>query len=158
VLGAEFVAVLLIIVYMGAISILFLFVVMMLNLRVMQLYAVFNNYFPIISFIGLFFIFQFGYIIYMIFGFFKLNGFFVDNLFDMWVSVVFYKGNASYVGWVLYNFFSHFVLLAGIVLLVSMIGVIVLTVDFQYRPVKKKEAYILVRRDISAVSFWRSKV
>lgn len=139
---------------MGAISILFLFVVMMLNLRVMQLYAAFNNYFPVASFIGLFFAFQFVYIIYITSGFFRVNEFFVDNLFEFWLGIVFYKGNASYIGWVLYNFLSHFVLLASIVLLISMLGVIVLTVDFQYRPVKKKESYVLVKRNVSAVSFW----
>lgn len=139
---------------MGAISILFLFVVMMLNLRVMQLYAAFNNYFPVASFIGLFFAFQFVYVIYMISGFFKVDEFFIDNLFGTWIDSVFYKGNASYIGWVLYNFFGYFVLLAGLILLVSMIGVIVLTVDFQYRAVKRKDVYVLIKRDITAVSFW----
>lgn len=34
-----------------------------------------------------------------------------------------------------------------------MIGSIVLTVDFEYRPLKRKESYSAVKRDISTVSY-----
>lgn len=46
-IGAEFLAILLVIIYVGAISILFLFVVMMLNLKVVELHSTFYNYLPI---------------------------------------------------------------------------------------------------------------
>jgi NADH-quinone oxidoreductase subunit J len=51
-LGAEFLAILIIIVYIGAISILFLFVIMMLNLRIVEVYNSLINYFSIGSFLG----------------------------------------------------------------------------------------------------------
>lgn len=47
-LGAEFLSILLVIIYVGAISILFLFVVMMLNLKVVELHSTFYHYFPIV--------------------------------------------------------------------------------------------------------------
>src|ERR1700727_76460 len=56
--GAEFLAILLFIIYVGAISILFLFVIMLLNLRIVELHSTFFNYFPVGSFLGLFFFFE----------------------------------------------------------------------------------------------------
>lgn len=54
-LGAEFLAILIFIIYIGAISILFLFVIMLLNLRTVELHSTFFNYLPVGSFLGLFF-------------------------------------------------------------------------------------------------------
>ncbi len=47
IIGAEFLALSLIIIYVGAISILFLFVIMMLNLRTVELYNKYTIYIPI---------------------------------------------------------------------------------------------------------------
>jgi NADH-quinone oxidoreductase subunit J len=63
ILGAEFLAILLLIVYVGAVSILFIFVVMMLNLRVTEVYNTLMNYLPIGSFIGFFFLAEMLYMI-----------------------------------------------------------------------------------------------
>ena len=57
-LGAEFLSILIVIIYIGAISILFLFVIMMLNLRIVEVYNTLVSYFPIGSFLGLFFFFR----------------------------------------------------------------------------------------------------
>lgn len=59
VVGAEFLAIILLIVYVGAISILFVFVVMLLNLRVVELYSTFLHYLPIGAFVGFYFFFEF---------------------------------------------------------------------------------------------------
>jgi NADH-quinone oxidoreductase subunit J len=56
-LGAEFLSILIIIIYIGAISILFLFVIMMLNLRIVEVYNTLISYFPIASFLSIFFFF-----------------------------------------------------------------------------------------------------
>jgi NADH-quinone oxidoreductase subunit J len=56
-LGAEFLAILLITVYIGAIAILFLFVVMLLNLRVVELHSSLQYHIPIGIFLGLIFFF-----------------------------------------------------------------------------------------------------
>lgn len=53
--GAEFLAIAVLIIYVGAIAILFLFVVMMLNLRILELYSSFHYHIPIGGIIGLFF-------------------------------------------------------------------------------------------------------
>jgi NADH-quinone oxidoreductase subunit J len=54
--GAEFVALTLIIVYVGAISILLLFVIMMLNLRLVEIYNTYSIYIPITYIIALLFV------------------------------------------------------------------------------------------------------
>jgi NADH-quinone oxidoreductase subunit J len=54
-LGAEFLFVLFLIVYVGAVAILFLFVIMLLNLRVVEGYNSFYNYMPIGLFVGFYF-------------------------------------------------------------------------------------------------------
>jgi len=63
ILGAEFLSILLVIVYVGAVSILFIFVVMMLNLRVLEVYHTIVTYLPIGIFFGFFFLLEIFYII-----------------------------------------------------------------------------------------------
>ena len=59
-LGAEFVAMLLIIVYVGAVAVLFLFVVMMLDVDFAELKAGMAQYLPIALLIGVVLLMQFG--------------------------------------------------------------------------------------------------
>jgi NADH-quinone oxidoreductase subunit J len=53
--GAEFLGILLITVYVGAIAILFLFVVMLLNLRIVELYSTMQYHVPVGAFVGVLF-------------------------------------------------------------------------------------------------------
>jgi NADH-quinone oxidoreductase subunit J len=63
-IGAEFLAILLITVYVGAIAILFLFVVMLLNLRMVEVYSSFYYHIPIGAFVGLLFYLIVFFILY----------------------------------------------------------------------------------------------
>src|SRR6185312_15348128 len=72
-LGAELLSVLLIIIYIGAISILFLFVIMMLNLRIVEVYNSIVSYFPIGIFLGIYFFFFFFLLIKKDFNFLSIN-------------------------------------------------------------------------------------
>ena len=58
ILGAEFLAISISIIYVGAISILFPFVVTSLNLRVVELYSPYFSYLPIGTFLGILSIFE----------------------------------------------------------------------------------------------------
>jgi NADH-quinone oxidoreductase subunit J len=62
ILGSEFLAILFFVIYVGAVSILFLFVVMLLHLRNVELFSTLNNYFPVSSFVGLFLFFNLFYL------------------------------------------------------------------------------------------------
>ncbi len=64
ILGVEFIAITFLIVYVGAIAVLFLFVVMMLNIKILELDETFWKYLPIGLFISSIFLFQ---ILFMIF-------------------------------------------------------------------------------------------
>jgi NADH-quinone oxidoreductase subunit J len=123
-LGAEFLALLLLIVYVGAISILFLFVVMMLNLRVVELIDVFLNYLPIGGTIGFIFLFEMFY-------FMKLNySFFIHSSYEIifsYIDYVYIRSNLLVLSEVLFNYNVFFVIFAGVILFISMIGSIVLT-------------------------------
>ena len=57
-LGVEFLAMLLLVVYVGAVSVLFLFVIMMLNVKIAQAYENLLRYIPIGFFLSLSFLFE----------------------------------------------------------------------------------------------------
>jgi NADH-quinone oxidoreductase subunit J len=67
-LGADFIGLIILIVYIGAIAVLFLFVVMMLNIRLLENAFNFTIYIPIIIFLSLIFIFQIIYFFFNIFN------------------------------------------------------------------------------------------
>ena len=63
ILGVEFIAMLFLVVYVGAITVLFLFVVMMLNVKIVELNERFLRYLPIGLFIGVIFFVEIIYLI-----------------------------------------------------------------------------------------------
>lgn len=123
-LGADFIGLVILIVYIGAIAVLFLFVVMMLNIRLLENTFVFSIHIPIIVFLSLIFIFQ---IIYFFFNIFNLIE--VENL------VYYFNWNfsnnvqISSIGELLFNKLYVIFISAAILLFISMIGAIVLTMD-----------------------------
>jgi NADH-quinone oxidoreductase subunit J len=58
-LGADFIGLIILIVYIGAIAVLFLFVVMMLNIRLLEIASTFTVYLPLALFLSLIFFLQF---------------------------------------------------------------------------------------------------
>lgn len=139
-LGVEFMAVVLLMVYVGAISVLFLFVVMLLNLRLVELHSMFFSYFSVGWFLLFFTIVVFFMILGLDYGLFKSVFFLEDNFFDS-LLVGAARYNITYLGNVLYNVYGHLVLIAGLVLLLAMMASIVLTVDFSYREKMVLPAY-----------------
>src|ERR1700712_3354408 len=67
-LGADFIGLIILIVYIGAIAVLFLFVVMMLNIRLLENSFSFSIYIPIIAFLSLIFLLQIIYFFFNIFN------------------------------------------------------------------------------------------
>lgn len=126
-LGAEFLFVLFLIVYVGAVAILFLFVIMLLNLRVVETYNTFYNYMPIGLFVAFYFL--------LFILFFLASDFLSPLLLDFslsenhsqnWVSFLFFKSNVYSIGELLYNYYNHFFILAGLLLLMALLGIITL--------------------------------
>jgi len=119
-LGAEFLAMILIVVYVGAVAVLFLFVIMMLDVDFSELREGFLEYMPIGLVIGGVFLFE----LLLTVGFWVINPATSKAITAAIPSNV---SNTEALGLVLYTTYIHYFQLAGMVLLVAMIGAIVLT-------------------------------
>jgi NADH-quinone oxidoreductase subunit J len=121
-MGAEFLAMILVIVYVGAVAVLFLFVVMMLDINFAELRSGFFQYLPIGALVGLVLLAE----LVLVFG--------------AWVTApdvaaaaaaptppLAQATNTAALGAVLYTRFIYPFQAAGLILLVAMIGAIVLT-------------------------------
>ena len=138
-LGAEFVAMLLVIVYVGAVAVLFLFVVMMLDVDFAELKAEMAKYMPLALLIGLIILMQFV----MAFGAWEAN----EAAETMRTQVIpVDKHNTQALGLILYDQYFLLFQLAGLILLVAMIGAIVLTLRHR-QDVKRQNVLTQMYRD-----------
>ena len=115
--GAEFLAMILVVVYVGAVAVLFLFVVMMLDVDFTELRSGMLNYLPVGGVIGLILLAE----LVLLFGTWSLPGS------EMNVANPDAVQNTRALGLVLYTKYVFFFQTAGLILLVAMIGAIVLT-------------------------------
>ncbi|WP_170558473.1 NADH-quinone oxidoreductase subunit J [Ruegeria atlantica] len=138
-LGAEFVAMLLIIVYVGAVAVLFLFVVMMLDVDFAELKAEMARYMPLALLIGLVILMQFV----MAFGAWDSAQGVEANLAQ---PVPTDRHNTEALGVILYDQYFLLFQLAGLILLVAMIGAIVLTLRHR-QDIKRQDIVGQMMRD-----------
>ena len=116
-LGAEFLAMLLVVVYVGAVAVLFLFVVMMLDINFVELREGFQRYMPLGLGVG-------GLLLAEILFVFFNSADMPDTA--VMVSEV---SNTRALGRILYTDYIYLFQLAGLILLVAMIGAIALTLS-----------------------------
>ena len=126
-LGAEFLALILVIVYVGAVLVLFLFVVMMLDVDFAELRQGFLQYLPIGAFLGLILLIELALVV----GTWAI-GPDVSQAIATPIPPIARMFNAEALGHVLYTRYVYFFQAAGMVLLVAMVGAIVLTL--QHKP------------------------
>ncbi|CUH44427.1 NADH-quinone oxidoreductase subunit J [Ruegeria atlantica] len=138
-LGAEFVAMLLIIVYVGAVAVLFLFVVMMLDVDFAELKAEMARYMPLALLIGLVILMQFV----MAFGAWDSAQGAASNLAQ---PISTDRHNTEALGVILYDQYFLLFQLAGLILLVAMIGAIVLTLRHR-KDIKRQDIVGQMMRD-----------
>ncbi|MBT2185493.1 NADH-quinone oxidoreductase subunit J [Sphingobium nicotianae] len=119
-LSAEFVAMLLVIVYVGAVAVLFLFVVMMLDIDFAQLRAGFVSYFPLGGAIAVVLLVE----LVLGVGAWKAGAI---NLGQRAARLPDATPNIEAIGQLLYTRYIFLFEAAGLILLVAMIGAIVLT-------------------------------
>jgi NADH-quinone oxidoreductase subunit J len=138
-LGAEFLAMLLLIVYVGAVAVLFLFVVMMLDVDFAQLKAEMARYMPLALLIGVILLMQFG----IAFGNWQLaDGAEAARAAPPPEGVE----NTASLGLILYDKYFLLFQLAGLILLVAMIGAIVLTLRHR-QDIKRQDILAQMYRD-----------
>ncbi|MFL2774856.1 MAG: NADH-quinone oxidoreductase subunit J [Paracoccaceae bacterium] len=138
-LGAEFLAMLLIIVYVGAVAVLFLFVVMMLDVDFSTLKAEMAGYLPIALLIGVVLVMQLG----MAFGVWSYAE---TALGAREVLANSEHHNTKALGLILYDRYFILFQLSGLILLVAMIGAIVLTLRHR-KNVKRQNILSQIYRD-----------
>ena len=117
-LGAEFLALILIVVYVGAVAVLFLFVVMMLDVDFVQLKQGFVRYLPVGALIALFVGAELGTAVF---------GWKVSSAAAHAASPAGTIANTQALGRVLYTQYAYFFEASGMILLTAMLGAIVLT-------------------------------
>ncbi|MBE1290957.1 MAG: NADH-quinone oxidoreductase subunit J [Rhodobacteraceae bacterium] len=138
-LGAEFVAMLLIIVYVGAVAVLFLFVVMMLDVDFAELKAGMAQYLPLSLLIGAILLMQLG----MVFGPWEFS----DTAQSLRAAPTpTDTHNTAALGLILYDQYFLLFQLAGLILLVAMIGAIVLTLRHR-KDIKRQNVLEQMWRD-----------
>ena len=119
-MGAEFLGMMLIVVYVGAVAVLFLFVIMMLDVDFVELREGFIAYLPIGIVIGGIFMVE---LLLVVFSWVINPGIAKQITAAIPTNV----SNTEALGLVLYTKYVHYFQIAGMVLLVAMIGAIVLT-------------------------------
>ncbi len=148
-IGAEFLGMIMLIVYVGAVAVLFLFVVMMLNIveQVTKRSSRkgFINYISVGSIVGAIIFLE----LLVVIGGWKYKGTFIP-LSDININVD--LSNTHVLGNILYTDYIHLFQIAGMILLVAMIGAITLT--FSKRENIKRQNYFeqIQREKTSAVS------
>lgn len=126
-IGAEFIAMLLVVVYVGAVAVLFLFVVMMLDVDFVELKDGTLRYWPFAMLVGV--VFAAEIFLASVLG--------VHSRPDAFDAAPGADTNAEAIGQVMYTDYLLLFQLAGIVLLIAMIGAIVLTL--RHRPDVKRQ-------------------
>ena len=119
-IGAEFLAMLLVVVYVGAVAVLFLFVVMMLDINFAEMRAGFQKYLPLGLIVGGILVFE---LVAAMYG---------DAFKGTTLPEASEIANTTRLGGVLYTKYIYLFQVAGLILLVAMIGAISLTM--RHRP------------------------
>ena len=120
-LGAEFLAMILVVVYVGAVAVLFLFVVMMLDINFVKLREGFLQYLPFGALLGIVLIIELGILF--------LTKSFSENSLSKFVElpIINEVENTKLIGQVLYTNYFYLFQISGLILLVAMVGSITLT-------------------------------
>ena len=199
-LNLDFFALIFLIVYVGAIAVLFLFVVMMLNIKLTEVHESIFHYLPIGGFVGFIFFLEFYFLFnqeivplhldnfsqqndsFLVFQFylFAISGFlkygfttpnfsekfqlYSDSFFEklanidkfssnkidyvIWPTLIDSKTPVEALGQVLYTYYSYFFIVASLILLISMIGAIMLTLN-PNRAVKRQQVFEQNARDFA---------
>ena len=148
-IDVDFIGISYILVYVGAVSILFLFILMLINIRVSELLSNSENSILLLSLVGLFFIGTVSPIIPNEFSkfleIFSNTIYYVSN--NSWETNVSAISNISSLGNIMYTSYSILLLIASLILLLAMVGAIVITI-------KPKNLY----GEVNSATFLRSDI
>ena len=145
-LGAEFLAMLLLMVYVGAVMVLFLFVVMMIDIDFKELSKGFSQYAPVGTLIGVIILAE----IIMVVGGFVYDAEMISNA-PVPIPDVATVSNLEAFGLLLYGDYVFFIEMAGIILLIALIGAVVLTLKNSSKALRQDIAAQVARTPETAI-------
>ena len=153
--GLDFFAMIFLVVYVGAIAVLFLFVVMMLNIKVEEKQESMLRYLPVGGGIGLIFFFEiilsldkeFVPVNPLSFASLENDSLVIPEYLD-WGSALTQKTGIEAIGQVIYTYYFYYFFMASFILLVAMIGAILLTL-YNDPKVKRQEVFEQNAREFS---------
>lgn len=142
-LGAEFIAMIMVIVYVGAVAVLFLFVVMMLDINFPQMREGMWKHAPVGGLVGLILVVEFAWM--------YLNWHSAKNAdLNAFAPIPDTVTNTHALGYLLYTEYVYLFQISGLILLVSMIGAITLTLRTR-TGVRRQSIASQIARDPKAV-------
>lgn len=152
----EFLPISFIVIYVGAIAVLFLFVLMMLNIKLTELLEINSNFLPVIVLIALVFIVELFCLLQVEFSllsvfssnlnFFVFDLLHVDLLRFSFFDFVFLHSNVKTISLAFFNDYLFCFLISGLVLLLAMISAIILTLEKRFVS-KTQNVYVQILRD-----------
>ena len=145
-MGAEFLAMILVIVYVGAVAVLFLFVVMMLDINFVELRSGFAQYLPIGALVGLILLAE---LLVVGSGWVVIPE--VESLASAPIPPIDQVTNTEAIGRLIYTKYIYLFQAAGLVLLAAMIGAIVLTLRSRAGVRKQRISDQVARRPEDAI-------
>jgi NADH-quinone oxidoreductase subunit J len=151
-LGAEFLAMILIVVYVGAVAVLFLFVVMMLDVDFAELRHGFLNYLPVGGLVGAVLLIE---LLFVVAAWVIEPG--VPKAITAPIPAASDISNTQALGLVLYTRYVYFFEAAGMILLVAMIGAIVMTLQHKAGVKRQSIAEQVGRRRSTAIDIVKVK-
>jgi len=156
-IGLSFIGISYLLVYVGAVSILFIFILMLINIRISELLSDTNNYLPLAILSIIPFVYILGQNVsfnYMEFGFVNYYNSFYEKLYNIkqeqneyfyntvdhkeqiiyassnnWDTVLIDITNITSIGNIMYSTYSIWLLIVSIILLLAMIGAIAITIS-----------------------------
>ena len=153
-LEIEFIALIFIIIYVGAIAVLFLFVVMMLDIKTINLTKDSLKYFPFGSFVGIVFIVE---ILLVLFKTFQSSPYIKGELFfneyTNWFEKIDILTDLQIMGQLIYTHYVLQFLIAGFILLLSVIGAVILTIKTTTKQEKTQSMFKQLSRNYKHVLF-----
>ncbi len=145
-MGAEFLAMILVVVYVGAVAVLFLFVVMMLDINFSQLREGFLQYLPIGALIGLILLIE----LVLVFGAW-VTAPEASAVASLPIPPISEVTNTEALGRVLYTKYIYLFQASGLILLIAMVGAIVLTLRQREGVRRQRIAEQIARKRSEAV-------
>ena len=145
-MGAEFLAMILVIVYVGAVAVLFLFVVMMLDINFVELRSGFAQYLPVGALVGLILLAE---LLVVGSGWVVIPQ--VESVAAAPIPPIDQVTNTEAIGRLIYTRYVYLFQAAGLVLLVAMVGAIVLTLRSRAGVRKQRIGDQVARRPDDAI-------